>query len=125
MKRYPCSVCANAECCGFAYLTKSMDEIRCEVADSIWDMLDPYCATHFIMNQDKSATNTIKVKIIKNHDADVAGAVEIAVRNNDGYCPCRAEKTPETKCMCADFRQQYKDGKLGECHCGLYEVVKA
>lgn len=35
---------------------------------------------------------------------------------NEGYCPCRIEKTPDTKCICKEFREQ----ESGECHCGLY-----
>lgn len=39
-----------------------------------------------------------------------------ALKANDNYCPCRVEKTPDTKCMCKEFREQ----KSGTCHCGLY-----
>lgn len=39
-----------------------------------------------------------------------------ALQKNLGYCPCRLEKTPDTKCMCKEFREQ----KEGTCHCGLY-----
>lgn len=39
-----------------------------------------------------------------------------ALKTNDNYCPCRVEKTPDTKCMCKEFREQ----KSGPCHCGLY-----
>lgn len=40
------------------------------------------------------------------------------VIENDGYCPCMVEKTPDTKCMCKDFREQKEPGP---CHCGRYE----
>lgn len=43
-----------------------------------------------------------------------------AVEANDGYCPCMIEKSPETKCMCKDFREQREPGK---CHCGRFEKV--
>ena len=39
-----------------------------------------------------------------------------ALKENSGYCPCRIEKTPDTKCMCKEFLEQ----KSGPCHCGLY-----
>lgn len=39
-----------------------------------------------------------------------------AIKKNQGYCPCKIEKTPDTKCMCKDFIE----GPLGYCHCGLY-----
>lgn len=38
------------------------------------------------------------------------------VKANEGYCPCRLEHTPGTKCMCKEFRDQ----ESGLCHCGLY-----
>lgn len=41
-----------------------------------------------------------------------------AVKNNQGYCPCALEKTPDTKCMCKEFREMEKSGI---CHCGLYK----
>lgn len=34
------------------------------------------------------------------------------VVENDGYCPCMVEKTPDTKCMCKDFRDQKEPGPL-------------
>ena len=37
---------------------------------------------------------------------------------NDGYCPCMVQKTPDTKCMCKEFRDQKTPGP---CHCGRYE----
>lgn len=36
---------------------------------------------------------------------------------NGGYCPCRLDQTPDTKCMCKEFREQTEPGT---CHCGLY-----
>ena len=49
-------------------------------------------------------------------------AIQKAVRDNDGYCPCRLEKNPDTKCMCTEFR----NAPAGEtCHCGLYYKLEA
>ena len=42
--------------------------------------------------------------------------IQRKLKENDGYCPCRLVKTPDTKCICKEFREQ----KSGECHCGLY-----
>lgn len=40
---------------------------------------------------------------------------------NDGYCPCRIIKSPDTKCMCKEFRDQIKDPYFeGYCHCMLF-----
>ena len=46
--------------------------------------------------------------------------IQEAVRANEGYCPCRPVKTPETKCMCKSFLEQDE----GVCHCGLYIKIK-
>ena len=40
---------------------------------------------------------------------------------NDGYCPCLIERSPDTKCMCKDFREQQE---AGQCHCGRFEKVE-
>lgn len=40
------------------------------------------------------------------------------VIENGGYCPCMVHKTPDTKCMCKEFRDQKTHGP---CHCGRYE----
>ena len=63
----------------------------------------------------------MKVKVVD----DKARVEEIrkALEDNDGYCPCRLIKNVDTKCMCKEFREQMAAGLLGECHCGLYEVV--
>ena len=63
----------------------------------------------------------MKVKVVD----DKARVEEIrkALEDNDGYCPCRLVKNIDTKCMGGEFREQMAAGLLGECHCGLYEVV--
>lgn len=40
--------------------------------------------------------------------------------SEDDHCPCRVVKTPETKCMCKEFRDKLERGETGSCHCGLY-----
>ena len=57
------------------------------------------------------------MKVRLNDDAAYVAEFQQRLKENDGYCPCRLEKTPDTKCMCKDFREQKE---LGECHCGLY-----
>ena len=61
------------------------------------------------------------LKIIKNPDEEMFKEVQAAVKANDGYCPCRLERTPETKCPCLEFREQTTEG---ECCCGAYIKVK-
>lgn len=53
---------------------------------------------------------------------EYAKEVRQKLKENNGYCPCRIDKTPDTKCMCKDFREQIEKGISGECHCGLYIV---
>lgn len=48
-----------------------------------------------------------------------ASVRDLVVANN-GYCPCAIYKTPDTKCMCKEFREQMEPGL---CHCGLYRKV--
>lgn len=38
------------------------------------------------------------------------------LKNNDGYCPSKKEKTLDNKCICKEFRQM----EYGRCRCGLY-----
>ena len=56
-------------------------------------------------------------KIRYANNENIAALLKKKVIENDGYCPCRLAKTPDTKCMCKEFREQ----EIGVCHCGLYE----
>lgn len=60
------------------------------------------------------------MRIIKTNDETLANEIIAALKENGGYCPCRLEKTADTRCMCKEFREQ----EAGECHCGLYIKVK-
>ena len=55
--------------------------------------------------------------IIKKVGSDDIGK---AIKENDGYCICAVGKTPDTKCMCNEFREQEESGL---CHCGLYKKI--
>lgn len=57
------------------------------------------------------------MKILLNPDLEFAAQVRKQLLENEGYCPCRLSKTPDTKCICKDFREQKEPGL---CHCGLY-----
>ena len=45
-----------------------------------------------------------------------------AIEANEGYCPCKLNKTQENKCMCKEFIEQKT---TGDCHCGLFSKVEA
>lgn len=54
--------------------------------------------------------------IRQNPDTEYANEIHRKIKDNGGYCPCRIEKTPDTKCMCKEFVEMEE----GMCHCGLY-----
>ena len=56
------------------------------------------------------------MKIIQNPNKDFVEQILKALKENSNYCPCKTEKTKDTKCICKEFREQ----KDGWCHCGLY-----
>ena len=56
------------------------------------------------------------MKIVVSEDTERVTELRKALKENDGYCPCSLVKTPDTKCMCKEFRLQ----ESGMCHCGLY-----
>ncbi len=60
----------------------------------------------------------MKVRTID--DKELAKKIQQAINNNDGYCTCKPIKNEDTKCMCKEFRE----GGLGECHCGLYIKIE-
>lgn len=65
------------------------------------------------------------MKIRENTDQEVVRAIREGLERTGGYCPCRLERTPENKCMCAEFRGQIKDPDFeGFCHCYLYYKEK-
>ena len=61
------------------------------------------------------------MRIELNPDAKVVETIKNGLEQKGGYCPCRLERTPDTKCMCKEFRDQIKDENFeGFCHCMLY-----
>lgn len=60
-----------------------------------------------------------------NEDKDIVEAVREGLKRTGGYCPCRLQRTEDTKCMCKEFRDQINDLNLeGYCHCRLYYKSK-
>lgn len=64
------------------------------------------------------------MKIITNPNKGLVKEIREELEKSKGFCPCRLDKTPGTKCMCKEFRDQIKQGIEGECHCGLYIAYK-
>ena len=69
-----------------------------------------------LASSNQYAERLTNMKIILNPDAERVKAVQEALKDNNGYCPCSIQKNDDTKCMCREFREQ----KSGMCHCGLY-----
>ena len=66
-----------------------------------------------------------KVKITENPDKEIVKVIREGLRESGGYCPCRRERTPDTKCMCKEFRDQIADPEYeGYCHCMLFYKSK-
>lgn len=63
------------------------------------------------------------MKIVETSDKQLSQEIKEKLKKTGGYCPCRLSKTPETKCMCKEFRDKIKRNEPGACHCGLFEVV--
>ena len=55
-----------------------------------------------------------------NEDKEIVARIKEGLKKKDGYCPCRVEKTADTKCICKEFREQ---DYTGECHCGLFVLT--
>lgn len=58
--------------------------------------------------------------IRQNPDNEYADEVKRKLKANGGYCPCSLIKSPDTKCMCKDFREMEE----GMCHCELFLKTK-
>ena len=60
-----------------------------------------------------------------NPDEKIVAVVREGLKKRNGYCPCRRDISPDTKCMCKDFREQIADPNFeGFCHCMLYYKEK-
>ncbi|MBR2031197.1 MAG: hypothetical protein IKA04_03190 [Alistipes sp.] len=60
------------------------------------------------------------MKVKQNPDKEYVKSIREQLKANNGYCPCVLEKTPDSKCMCKEFRDMIDRGETGTCHCGLY-----
>ena len=65
------------------------------------------------------------MKIRYNEDEETVAAIKEGLIKTGGYCPCKLERSEDTKCMCREFRDQIKDPDYeGYCHCYLYYKEK-
>ena len=61
------------------------------------------------------------MKIVVTDDKKTEKEIRAALKDNDGYCPCKLVRSPSTQCMCDEF---IDSETLGACHCGLYVKVE-
>ena len=60
-----------------------------------------------------------------NEDRELVELIREGLRQKGGYCPCRFERTEDTKCICREFREQMADPDFeGYCNCRLYNKSK-
>lgn len=62
------------------------------------------------------------MRVTTNPDKKFVKEIRDKLKQNDGYCPCRISKTPDTKCICKEFRNMIERGETGMCHCGLFVI---
>ena len=73
----------------------------------------------------KQAESEGTMKVTLNPDKEIVKTVQNGLKRTGGYCPCRLQRTEDTKCMCKEFRDQIKDPEFeGFCHCMLYYKSK-
>ncbi len=60
-----------------------------------------------------------------NENEEIVQTIREGLKRTGGYCPCRLDRTDDTKCMCKEFRDQLADPEYeGYCHCMLYYKPK-
>ena len=61
-----------------------------------------------------------EMKVIPNPNKEEWDEATEAVKANGGYCPCKPMKTPDTLCICKEFRE----GECGLCQCGRFLKIE-
>ena len=60
-----------------------------------------------------------------NDNKEIVNEIREGLKQTGGYCPCRVERSDETKCICREFKEQIADPDFeGYCHCMLYYKSK-
>ena len=60
-----------------------------------------------------------------NDNKEIVNEIREGLKPTGGYCPCRVERSDETKCICREFKEQIADPDFeGYCHCMLYYKSK-
>lgn len=65
------------------------------------------------------------MKVRFNEDVELVKLIKAGLERSGGYCPCKLERTEDTRCMCREFKEQIADENFeGYCHCMLYYKEK-
>lgn len=64
------------------------------------------------------------IRVMINPDNDLVEDIRKKIKENNGHCACAISFNADNKCMCKEFREQIKEGRIGECHCGLYLTIE-
>ena len=60
-----------------------------------------------------------------NDNKEIVNEIREGLKHTGGNCPCRVERSDETKCICREFKEQIADPDFeGYCHCMLYYKSK-
>lgn len=62
-----------------------------------------------------------RFQYIPNPDKEHYQKITDAIKANNGYCCCKLEQTPDTKCICKEFQEQTT---VGPCHCGRFIKIE-
>lgn len=68
------------------------------------------------------AKEEYKIRLNEKLTVKKVNAILDAIDKNDGYCPCQAGQTEDTKCHCKDFKENKKIGE--PCICNIYVKQK-
>ena len=63
-----------------------------------------------------------KIRLNEKLTVKKVNAILDAIDKNDGYCPCQAGQSADTKCHCTDFKNNKKIGE--PCICNIYVKQK-
>ena len=44
-----------------------------------------------------------------NENKEIVAEIREGLKKTGGYCPCRVERTDDTRCMCREFKEQIAD----------------
>lgn len=61
-----------------------------------------------------------------NKDQNIVKRIREGLKQTGGYCPCRLQRSEDTKCICKEFKEQIAAPDFeGYCHCKLYYKSRA